>query len=202
MNSKKTLLLIVCATLGLTTMAQRNIKPKMDALYTTGYYVTQRNDTVRGFIQTNPESELEFYQQFFFKTKEAGKARAINTQRAKAYGFDDRNFVQTVVEGKKVFYERLVTGRLRFYELKQKGRENGYDAIVSEFFIRDTQPESATAELRVPKKVSKKFYKKTLKPYMSEQPMIWSDLDKFEFNPDKIVKALAEFNSYYRHTAN
>jgi hypothetical protein len=198
----KQLLFIMCTAIALNVAAQRNIKPKMDPVYTSGYYVSQRNDTVRGMIQTNPENELEFYRQFYFKAKGAGKARVINSQRAKAYGFDDRNFVQTVIDGRKVFYERLVTGRLRFYELKMKGKENGYDAIVSEFFIRDTQPESMTPELRQPRKLSKKFYKKALKPYMVEQPMIWSDLDKFEFSPGKIVQALAEFNSYYRNTAD
>jgi hypothetical protein len=195
-------LLIVCTLLALSVTAQRNRRPVMEPIFAKGYYVTQRNDTVLGEVRTNPEEELDFYRHFFFKTDGATKGRLINTQRARAYGFDGRHFVQTTLEGRKVFYERLAAGRLRFYELKKKGREDGYDAIVSEFYIRDTEPESVTPELRIPKKVSKKFYKRTLKPYMSDQPMIWADLDKFDFDLNRILQAVAEYNRYYENTAN
>jgi hypothetical protein len=85
------------------------------------------------------------------------------------------------LEGKKLFIERLSNGRLQLFEYKYYGRENGISGITSDYYIKDTRDEGKSAELKDLRKIRKKFYKKILKPYMEDQPMIWSDLDKFEF---------------------
>src|SRR5687767_14063885 len=104
------LFLLICGLSMFSLTAQRNAKPKMAPIYADGYYVSQRNDTIKGQVQINPEDETSFYSQFFFKTKGQTKAPAVNPQRAKAYGFGDQDFVQTVIEGKKGFFKRIVSG--------------------------------------------------------------------------------------------
>ena len=41
------------------------------------------------------------------------------------------------------------------------------------------------------------FYKKELKPYMKDQAMIWSDLDKFVFKPEAVANSVREYNRMY-----
>jgi hypothetical protein len=179
-----------------TFFAQRNLKPKMAPEYEKGYYVNQRNDTTWGEVQTNPENDISFYKEFYFR-KGAGKPRLQTSQRAKAYGFGGKDFVLLTIEGEKLFCERLVAGRLRLFEYKTPGKVDGYDAIVSKFYIKDTQPQTPGSELADVRRLPEKFYKKALRQYMAEQPMIWSDLDKYNFSTDKLVQALNEFNKYY-----
>jgi hypothetical protein len=194
-------IMFVAATLG--AAAQRNRAPQMAPVYAKGYYVNFKNDTLRGDVQVNPADDTEFHDKFAFRQGGEGrKPRIINGQKAKAYGFNGRHFVVMPVDDKKIFLERLVSGRLRFYELKYHGKKDGYPAIVSDYFIKDTGAEEPDADLRNFKQIPDKFYKKALKPYMKDQPMIWSDLDKYNFNEDVIVKALKEFNEYYKPTGN
>ncbi|MBK7311614.1 MAG: hypothetical protein IPI93_12780 [Sphingobacteriaceae bacterium] len=43
------------------------------------------------------------------------------------------------------------------------------------------------------KELNEKFYKKELKPYMKDQAMIWSDMDKFVFKPEP-ANSVREYN--------
>ena len=178
--------------------------PKMAPIFADGYYVTHRKDTVRGEVQVNVEDETSIYNEFAFRKKGSSKPRKVGPNVARAYGFTDRNFVLVSSDGKKFFAERLVFGRLAFYECMYHGKIDGLPAIESAYFIRDTwKPVDAKAKEIPVTVLHEKFYKKSLKPFMQDdQPMIWSDLDKFTFEKNKVVNAINEFNSYYEDSAN
>lgn len=194
----KQLLSFVLISAAFTAVCQPKKDPKMAPVTSPGYYVTtQKSDTVRGEIRTNPESELDLYTGFSFKPAKGGKLLPVTTKKAKAYGFDGRNFVLIDNDGTEIYVEVLARGRLDFYEYKYMGKIDGYPAIEAGYFIRDNMAEGADAGLKEIKRISNKFYKKDLKPYMKEQPMIWTDLDKFTFDKQKTVAAIEEFNKFY-----
>ena len=172
----------------------------MAPMLSQGYYVGSKNDTVRGEIQTNPEDETEIYRQFNFKPKFGGKIMPVSTKKAKAYGFDDRHFIQYNDGGEDIYIERLAKGRVNFFEYKYNGKINGNPAIESAYFVQDTRAEGQDEPLRTLKKISNKFYKRDLKPYLKDQPYIWQELDKFTFNKPAVVNAINEFNKNYEIT--
>ncbi|MBL7930560.1 MAG: hypothetical protein JNL60_01575 [Bacteroidia bacterium] len=191
--------------LGLTTLSlfsQPNRKPKMAAVFAPGYYINLKNDTVKCQIQINPEDPTEFYRQFAFIAGKTKRPKVMKVAQIRAYGFDGRDFVRINDGSQKLYAERLTMGRLRFYEYQHNGKINGYPAIESEYFIRDTFAEGEKSALGEPAKVSHKFYKKALKPYFQDQPMLWSDLDKYDFNKDKVVQTINEFNQFYAARGN
>lgn len=196
---KKTII-VVLAYFVVTASAQNRKRAKMDALYSNGYYVNLKGDTIFGSVQVNPEDQTEFYREFAFKDKRAKKPKRLNFLKVRAYGFDDHNFVAINYNGDKLFVERLTYGRLRFYEHKFNGKVNGNDAVESAYFIRDTEAEDAS--LSKPKKIQGVFYKKALKPYMKDQPMVWDDLDKYSFNKQEVLKAINWFNGFYIKSAD
>jgi hypothetical protein len=195
----KKLFSVIFISAAFTAVSQPKKAPKMAPVTAPGYYVNaQKSDTVRGDIRSNPESELDLYAGFSFKpSKGAGKLMPITMKKAKAYGFEGRNFVLLNVDGESFYAEVLARGRLNFFERKYMGKIDGYPAIEAEYYIQDNMAEGADAELKEIKKISNKFYKKSLQPYMKEQPMIWSDFDKFTFDKAKVVAAIEEFNKFY-----
>jgi hypothetical protein len=191
-------ILSVCFAVGaLMAAAQPKKAPKMAPILERGYYVVAKGDTVRGEVQTNPEDETELYRQFNFKPANANKVMPVTTKKAKAYGFGGRNFVLIPYEGGEIYVEQLNKGRINFYEYRYHGKIDGYDAIEAGYFVQDTRAEGEDAGLKELKRISNKFYKKDLKPYMKDQPMIWSDMDKFTFDKAKVVSAIDEFNKFY-----
>jgi hypothetical protein len=198
---KKLFSLIFVAS-ALTAVSQPKKAPKMAPVLTPGYYVSGKNDTVRGEVQTNPDDETDFYHKFGFKPAKGGaKVVYIDPKKAKAYGYDDHHFL-FINEEDGIYVERLAQGRLNFFEYRYNGKINGNPAIESSYFIQDTRAEGGDAGLKELKKISNTFYKKDLKPYMKDQPMIWTDLDKYTFNKQKVVDAINEFNKYYSTTTN
>jgi hypothetical protein len=167
-----------------------------------GYYVGSKNDTVRGEVQTNPENEVDFYKGFNFRPAKGGKVMPVDPKKAKAYGFDGRNFVMIPYGGENIYIERLAEGRLNFFEYKFDGKIDGLPAVESVYFMQDTRAEGDDIRLKEIEKISNKFYKKDLKPYMKDQPMIWTDLDKFTFNKETVTNAIKEFNKYYAPVAD
>lgn len=193
----KKLLSFIFLAAGLTAVAQPKKAPKMAPVLTPGYYVGSKNDTVRGEVQTNPEDETEFYTKFSFRPAKGGKVMPVDSKKAKAYGFDNKHFVLIPYDGGNVYVERLAEGRINFFEYRFNGKIDGYPGIESVYFAQDTRAEGEDIKLKEIQKISTKFYKKDLKPFMKDQPMIWSDLDKFTFNKQTVTNAINEFNKYY-----
>jgi hypothetical protein len=193
----KKLLSLIFVTAALTAVCQPKKAPKMAPVLADGYYVTAKNDTVRGQVQTNPDDETELYRQFNFKATAGGKVATISPKKAKAYGFEGRHFIQIMGEEGDIYIERLAQGRLNFFEYKFNGKVDGYPGIEIAYYAQDTRAEGVDVGLKEIKKISSKFYKRDLKPYMKDQPMIWSDLDKFTLNKPALVNAINEFNRFY-----
>ena len=198
----KKILSMMLVAAGLTVAAQPKKAPKMAPMLTPGYYVSSKGDTVRGEIQTNPDDETDMYHKFNFKPLKGGKIMPVDSKKAKAYGYDDHNFVVITYEGEEMFVERLAKGRINFFEYRFNGKIDGNPAIESSYFVQDTRAEGEDAGLKDLKKISNRFYKKDLQPYMKDQKMIWSDLDKYNFDRQAVVKAINEFNKFYVITAN
>lgn len=186
----------------LLVFPQANRGAKMAAVFLEGYYINNKNDTVRGQIQANPNDPTDFYRQFAFLSGKSKKPKMFLAKNTKAYGFEGRHFVMLTYGGEKFFVERLTNGRLAFYEHKFNGKIDGYPAVESVFFIKDLYAEGEKAELKIPKKISNKFYKKSLKPYLEDQPVLWTELDKYNFNKDNIVHTINEFNEFYAPSTN
>lgn len=187
----------------LAAVAQPKKAPKMSPVLEEGYYVSGKNDTVRGEVQTNPEDPVDLYQQFSFKPAKGGKVMPVAATKAKAYGYGGKHFVQITCDEGTIYVERLAQGRLNFFKYKFNGKIDGKPAVETYYYIQDTRAEGAeSASLREVKKINSKFYKRDIKPYLKDQLMIWTDLDKFTFDEGKVVAAINEFNKFYTVTAD
>lgn len=191
----KKLLSVLMVSSALIVAAQPKKAPKMAPVFAEGYYVNAKGDTVKGEIQTNPDNPLDFYKQFFFKQAK-GKAALIDPKKAKAYGFEGKHFVMANFDG-DIYVERLAGGRLNFFEYRFDGKVNGAPAVESVYCMQDTRAEGGDAKLKEIRKISTTFYKNDLKPYMKDQKVIWSDLDKYNFDKQKVIAAINEFNKFY-----
>lgn len=186
------------ASIALLAQGPKGKPAKMAPTFSPGYYVSTKNDTVRGEVQSNLESEVMFYQKLIFKAKGAAKPAEISDKKAKAYGYDDHHFLLVPFdEQTNVFIKYLVKGRLNFFEYKYTEMEAGKEVVRSTYYVQDTKADDTNKNLRELTKVSQNFYKKDLKPFMKEQPMMWNDFDKFKFDLPNIVNTLKEYNKLY-----
>ncbi len=179
--------------------AKKGKEMKMTPLFSPGYYVSLKGDTVRGEIQTNLEKETDLYISFFYRPKGAPKGSEITTKKAKAYGYDDIHFSTIKIdEQTDVYIKYLELGRLHLLEYKFWKNEDGSDKLHSIYFIKDSRAASddklGTGELN---QLPERNHKKALKPFFHDQPILLEQVDKWYFKIDEIRKAVAEFNKMY-----
>ncbi len=187
---------ICAATVSLAQPGKKK-DPHMAPELVPGYYVTAKNDTVRGEIQVNPENEGDLYKQILFKAPGVAKVAVVTTKKAKAYGYGDKHYMLYSADGNEFYMRYLTRGRLNFTEMSYNTSIAGTPTVMSDYYIQDSKADESTIELRQFKKLNEKFYKKELKPYMKDQAMIWSDMDKFYFKPNEIANSIREFNKMY-----
>lgn len=202
LKTMKKVLSLVLTAAAFVAVAQPKKAAKMTPVLEEGYYVSGKNDTVRGEVQTNPEDATELYKQFSFRPGKGGKVMPVSPTKAKAYGYGDKHYVQITCDEGTIYVERLAAGRLNFFKYRFNGKIDGLPAVETYYYMQDTRAEGADmAQLREIKKISNKFYKRDLKPYLRDQLMIWTDMDKFVFDEAKVVAAINEFNKFYTVTA-
>ncbi|MBK6523020.1 MAG: hypothetical protein IPG08_12220 [Sphingobacteriaceae bacterium] len=97
----------------------------------------------------------------------------------------------------EVYMRYLAKGRLNFMEVKYPTTFAGAPVIAAKYYIQDSKADEENRELRDMKELNEKFYKKELKPYMKDQAMIWSDMDKFVFKPEAVANSVREYNRMY-----
>lgn len=198
MKKLLSIIFISAVTIGMAQPGKKGKEPRMAPVLVPGYYVTAKGDTVKGEIQTNLETEGDLYKSIYFKDKKSPKVVAITTKKAKAYGFGDNHFVLFSGDPQnEVYLKYMARGRLNLMEFKYADTYAGKPVVNAEYYIQDSKADEENKELRELKKLSEKFYKKELKPFMKDQPMIWSDLDKFSFKPEVLANSIREYNRYY-----
>jgi hypothetical protein len=188
---------IAAVTVAFSQPGGKKKDPLMAPELVPGYYVTAKGDTVKGEIQTNPENEGDLYKQINFKAPGTAKVVVITTKKAKAYGYGDKHYMLYAADGNEMYMRYLTRGRLNFVEFSYNSVVAGKPTVLTDYYIQDSKADEANAELRQFKKLNEKFYKKELKPYMKDQAMIWSDMDKFVFKPEAIANSIREFNKMY-----
>src|SRR6218665_253679 len=178
----KKILSIILAAAAFTAYSQPNKAAKMAPMLVPGYYTTAKGDTVRGEVQENPDDpEVAFYNGFMLRRAKGGKPMLVDAKKARSYGFNGRHFAVIPYNNGDIYAEYVVRGRLVFMKYRMHDRAEGENIITNVYFIQDSKADDAEKELRELKQISTKFYKRDLKPYMKQQPMIWSDMDKFTF---------------------
>jgi hypothetical protein len=193
-------LLIAAGFVAFGQPGKKGKDPKMAPVLAPGYYVTTKGDTVKGDVQTNLDSELDIYKGFNFRAPGTTKVVAISPKKAKSYGYEGKSFVLFPYDAQsEVYLEQLVDGRLKFYEYKYDDTKEGRPVVSTKYYIQDSQADEKDKDMRELKPISTKFYKKDLKPYMKDQPITWTDLDKFTFNREAVINAIKEFNKYYEN---
>lgn len=186
------------ASVSLLAQPGKNKEMRMTPEFTKGYYVNLKGDTVKGEVQKNPDKETDLYSAFQFKLKGATKGAEITSKKAKAYGFDDNHFTVLKMDEQDVYIKYLEKGRLNLMEWKYPKEVDGVQKALPVYFIIDTRAtEADKTNTHVLTQLSEMSFKKQLKPFFKDQPVLLDQVDKWALKIDEVRKAVSEFNAMY-----
>ncbi len=197
----KNLFVAVLALLSVGLFAQPAKKGKdmkMTPEYSKGYYLNQKNDTVRGEIQNNMDNEWDYHTFFMFRAKGGAKGAEMTPKKTKGYGFDNNHYTLLKMDQSDVYIKYLEQGRLNLMEWKYPGTGDDAGKTMSVYFIIDTRAtEADKTGTNVLTQLNERSHKKILKPFFKDQPILLEQVDKWFFKIDEVRKAVQEFNALY-----
>ncbi|HRD38103.1 MAG TPA: hypothetical protein PLC65_05690 [Bacteroidia bacterium] len=167
-----------------------------------GYYISLKGDTVKGEVRNNMDNESDYANSFWFRKAANSKPMELNSKKAKGYGVDDKHFSSLKMDEKDVYIKYLEQGRLNLFEyayMTKDGSKAVYLIVDSRINIASCSLGGALACLRKAQVYmdERKQFKKQLKPYFKDQPMLLEQVDKWFLKIDEIRKAVKEFNGMY-----
>ena len=168
-----------------------------------GWYLPHKGDTIKGEIQTNAgETEAAFNTSFFFRAPNSKKVTEINSKKAKAYVFADRQFELLKIKETEYFAEILEKGRINLYQINQEQIDKDKKIAVPIYYIVDTQADPKSKLAGIVQLPKEKPYKKVLKELFKEQPMLIENVDKWYLQIDQVRQAIHEFNKLYQNASS
>ncbi len=197
----KNMFLSIVVVVPMLAVAQpkKNKNSAIAPIYEPGWYLPTKGDTIKGDVQTNVgATEAQWNVSFFFKGPKAAKAQEIKMNKAKAYGFSDKKFEILTIEEQQFFAQVLEKGRLTLYMIYEEKEEKDKKIAKPIYYMIDNQADpkkDKTAKLmEVP---HEKPYKRALKEFFKDQPMLLENVDKWFLNIDQVKQAVQEFNRMY-----
>lgn len=170
---------------------------KMTPSFSPGYYISLKGDTVKGEVQNNRDFEYDNSLSLFFRIKSGSKPMEYNTKKAKGYGFDNNHYTSLKMDDKDVYIKILETGRLNLFEYKYADAK-GPQGVGTVYFIVDSRAaENDKAGTNILTQLDEMSFKKQLKPFFKDQPIVLEPVDKWKLKIEEIRKAVVEFNGMY-----
>jgi hypothetical protein len=159
--------------------------------------VNLKGDTLKGEVQNNMDHEYDYSNSFFFKLRGVGKAMEINSKKARSYGYEGNQYTTLKMDDKDIYIKYIEQGRLNLFEYKYPDSK-GVNGVGAVYFIVDSRAtESDKTNTHLLVQLNDKGFRKQLKPYFKDQPLVLEQVNKFDFKLEEVRKAVAEFNGMY-----
>lgn len=156
-----------------------------------GYLVNEKGDTLRGEVKYNPKKEQDCYNKVFFKDETGAQKNYKPGKKAKAYGFNDQNFVAMEFENEMKFYRVLATGEINLYKMMYEVISMNEPILGGEYFISHKKEETKLTAVKEGK------FKKQMTEWMKENPeFIEGYEDEKNLNAENATEVIKKYNAW------
>lgn len=157
--------------------------------YVKGYLVTDKGDTLKGEIKTNPKKEPELYTKVFFKDAN-GMQKTYKPEKTKGYGFGSRRFVAVTADGEGRYFEILVQGTIGLYKTSVEATKMNETVFETLYYLSRAGDTSPTP-------VKENKFKKQLQELMKDNPDIAASYsEEKKFDPEKAAEVIQNYNNW------
>lgn len=172
-------LLLCCVSSGLA-----------QAKFVKGYLVNDKGDTLQGEVKYNPKKEQDCYNKVYFKDA-TGAIKNYKPKKAKAYGFDDQNFVAMDFEGELKFYRVLAAGEINLYRMAYEEIRMNQPILGGGYYLGHKGDYTKLTE------VKEERFKKQMNDWMKDNPEFLNDYeDTKDFNAENAAAVIRKYNAW------
>lgn len=157
--------------------------------FVKGYMINMTGDTLKGEIKMNPKKEFDNYNKVFFKDP-SGVQKNYKPGKIKGYGFENKHFIASTLDGEPTFYKVLSQGPIMLYEVMFEIQQMNEIALKNEYYFSKKE-ETEYSRLKENK------FKKQLGELMKDNPDILENAnDDKKFEIEKVVEIVDQYNDW------
>ena len=183
----KRLLFLFILFISVSAGAQKVAAPKI--VFLKGYLVNDKGDTIRGEVKYNPKKEQDCYTKVFFKD-EAGVQKNYKPKKAKAYGFEDKDFVAMDFENELKYYRVMTAGDINLYKMMYEMISMNQPVIGAIYFISRKDDKDLT-------EVKEGKFKKQMSDWMKDNTDFINNFeDSKDFNAESATEVIKQYNAW------
>lgn len=157
--------------------------------FVKGYMINMTGDTLKGEIKMNPKKEFDNYTKVFFKDP-SGVQKNYKPDKIKGYGFENKHFIASKLDGEPTFYKVLSQGHIMLYEVKFETLQMNEIAVKNEYYFSKKEDAEYT-------RIKENKFKKQFGEVMKDNPDILANAgeDK-KFEIEKVVEIVNQYNDW------
>jgi hypothetical protein len=154
-----------------------------------GYMINMTGDTLKGEVKMNPKKEFDNFTRVSFKDA-SGVQKNYKPDKVKGYGFDNKHFIVSKLDGEPAFYKVLSRGHVMLYEVMVEVQQMNEITTKTEYYFAKANDTEYT-------KLKENKFKKQFGEVMKDNPDILNNSDdakKFEI--EKVVELVNQYNDW------
>ncbi len=157
--------------------------------FVKGYMINMTGDTLKGEIKMNPKKEYDNYTKVFFKDT-SGVQKNYKPDIVKGYGFDNKHFIASKLEGEPTFYKVLSRGHIMLFETMYEIQQMNEISQKNEYYVAKKEDTEFS-------KLKENKFKKQLGELMKDNPDILANADEGKkFEIEKVVELVNQYNDW------
>jgi hypothetical protein len=154
-----------------------------------GYMINMTGDTLKGEVKMNPKKEFDNFSKVNFKDA-SGVQKNYKPDKVKGYGFDNKHFIASKLDGEPTFYKVLSKGSLMLFEVMIEVQQMNEISTKTEYYFAKANDAEYT-------KLKENKFKKQFAEVMKDNPDILVNSDEGKkFEIEKVVEIVNQYNDW------
>ena len=151
--------------------------------------INMTGDTLKGEVKMNPKKEFDNFTKVNFKDA-SGVQKNYKPDKVKGYGFDNKHFIASKLDGEPTFYKVLSKGSLMLFEVMIEVQQMNEISTKTEYYFAKANENEYT-------KLKENKFKKQFGEVMKDNPDILANADEGKkFEIEKIVQIVNQYNDW------
>lgn len=151
--------------------------------------INMTGDTLKGEIKMNPKKDFDNFNRVSFKDAN-GVQKNYKPDKVKGYGFENKHFISSKLDGEPTFYKVLSKGNLLLLEVMVEVQQMNEITTKTEYYFAKADESEYT-------KLKENKFRKQFGEVMKDNPEILSNADEGKkFEIEKVVEIVNHYNDW------
>jgi hypothetical protein len=159
------------------------------SVFTPGYVITVKGDTIKGDIKHNPKKEFDLFTKVTVKIAE-NQNKTLKADKVKMFSFAGNTFISTMVDGEPAFLRILSTGAITLYEWQYEWINTKNETEYKTEYYMQKQGEAEPTRIKAGR------FRKQVAEMISDNEDLVKELEEKKIEYNNLAEVIENYNKW------